>query len=135
MAGNNGIVQAPALDIDARMLAKYGHDVSPSGRLERRIVANLFKHLDRKGFVCTLIYDGEEFSKGPFDTKGAMELIFNLDEVSVRFAPKAKPKQSPHGVLLVLGNGVDIVCDWNYYDDDRDGFNAAMEAFDSEKFA
>lgn len=37
-----------------------------------------------------------------------------------------------HGVFLVLGEGEDIVSDWNFTEGDPDGFNAAMEAFDAE---
>lgn len=69
-----------------------------------------------------------------------MELIFNLDEVSLRFIPvscsqlKSKAEYE-HGVLLVLGNGCDIVSDWNYTEGDPDGFSAAMDKFNAEDYA
>jgi hypothetical protein len=74
------------------------------------------------------------------DKKEAMELVFNLDEASVRFWVPAlrlsKERAKWHGVLIVLGNSPEeIVSDWNYFADDRDGFNAAMDAFDSERYA
>jgi hypothetical protein len=38
-------------------------------------------------------------------------------------------------VLLVLGNDMDIVSDWNYSEGDADGFNAAMEKFNVDLYA
>lgn len=137
-------VIVPQLDIDELMARRHGHTVSPNGKLERRIVAALIAHLESRGFVPMRTWDGEEWERTT-DTKSAMEVIFNLDEVSLRFIPAAKRElversfeeigEVEHGILLVLGNGVDIVSDWNYFADDGDGFNAAMEAFDPEQFA
>jgi len=138
-------VVVPDLDHDAMMLNRFGTKVSPNGRMERRIVANLIAHLGRAGFKPTGVFDGEEFN-AVSGAKSAMEFIFNLDEASLRFAPVAAKHlshkeqhryfdQREHGVLLTLGEGVDIICDWNYNEHDVDGFNAAMDSFDVEAFA
>jgi hypothetical protein len=119
-------MRVPTLDIDREMLDKYGRKVSPNGRLERRIVAALCEHMTARGFNLDTVYDGVETTH-VHTVKAAMELIFNLDEASLRFK---HPLYKAHGVLLVLGNGEDIVSDWNYTTGDPDGFNAAMEAFD-----
>ena len=124
-------VQVPELDHDAMMLSRFGQRVEPNGKLERRIVANLISHLAAHGFKTAYTFDGDEYRRCR-DMKAAMELVFNLDEVSLRFR---KPKGATHGVLLVLGNGVDIVSDWNYLNGDPDGFNAAMNAFDAKQYA
>lgn len=121
-------MRVPTLDIDREMLNKYGRKVSPNGRLERRIVAALCAHLVTKGFELHSVWDGEVETK-VHTTKGAMELIFNLDTASLRFHPYPGDITKWHGVLLVLGNGEDIVSDWNYTTGDPDGFNAAMESF------
>jgi len=132
--------QVPALDHDAMMLARFGTTVSADGKLERRIVWNLCAHLEAAGFIVYRTFDGEEM-RYPKTAKGAMELIFNTDEASLRFIPvscaKLKKNKSmyEHGVLLVLGNGVDIVSDWNYTEGDPDGFNAAMDKFNAEDYA
>lgn len=131
--------QPPALDIDAMMLEKYGQGVSPEGKLERRIVWNLCAHLEAAGFQVYRTFDGEEM-RYPKTAKGAMELIFNLDEASLRFIPvscsQLKDKwKYEHGVLLILGNGIDIISDWNYTEGDPDGFSAAMGKFDAEDYA
>ena len=47
----------------------------------------------------------------------------------------AKPEGNEHAVYLVLGNDLDIISDWNFTDGDPDGFNAAMEAFDTDKYS
>ena len=41
---------------------------------------------------------------------------------------KEAARNAEHGVLLIGGNGVDVISDWGYSTDDTDGFNAAMEA-------
>src|SRR5580765_3942124 len=131
----NPQVVVPTLEHDAMMLSRFGHTVSVGGHNERRIVAAMIAHLDRAGFSLTTVYDGEENTR-VHTAKAAMELIFNLDEASVRFRKSAKTPI--HGVLLIMGNGnngQDIITDWNYSEDDADGFNAAMNAFiDDELF-
>lgn len=124
------IVQAPALDYDKMMKAKWGQEISAVGRRERRIVANLAAHMERAGWKVQGVHDGDEFVKA--DTaKAAMELIFDLDVARLYF----EKGEAEHGVLLVLGNDLDIVSDWGYSEGDGDGFNAAMEAFDTDQFA
>lgn len=123
-------INVPDLDHDAYMLAHHNRKVSPNGRLERRIVAALCAHLGAHGWIPHTVYDGEE-TTSVTNTKEAMELIFNLYEASLRFCKD----DSVHGVLLICGNGIDIISDWNYSRDDKDGFNAAMEAFDAEQYA
>jgi len=128
-----GLVLVPALDHDAMMLARFGQAVGPSGRLERRIVANLIAHMEEAGFRADRVFDGED-DVHVIDMKSAMELIFNLDEATLWFFKEGAPHKT-HGVFLVLGNGCDIVSDWSYSDRDGDGFDAAMRAFEPEEFA
>jgi hypothetical protein len=140
-------VTVPELEHDRMMLAKFGHAVQPRGRLERRIVAALIAHLDAYDFMPTYVHDGEDTTRVT-NAKEAMELIFNLDEASLHFQPKRTEVlparedmrgytgfDNEHGVLLILGNGVDVISDWNYGERDLDGFNKAMEAFNAEDFA
>lgn len=134
-------ITAPALDIDKILFKERGGKPYAGGVLERRIVANLIFHMQANGFRVHSIWDGEEFTgfpatEQPADAlKRAMELIFNLDEVSLRFVNREFDDDDEHGVLLILGNGQDIIADWNYFGDDRDGFNRAMEEFNAEDFA
>jgi hypothetical protein len=110
--------------------------------LERAIVRALIRHLRDKGFVTHRVNDGEEMVSCLDSEEKAMDAVFSVDESSLRFVPMScsalKPKQRDnyeHGVLLVCGNGEDIISDWNYNEGDKDGFNAAMDAFDVEKIA
>lgn len=119
------IVTVPALDHDAMMLKRFGREVGACGKLERGIVYALCKHLIAAGFAIKGVWDGEVFEKAE-TPKAAMEFIFNLDEASLRIT---KGKRE-HGVLLILGNGEDVISDYNYSEGDSDGFRAAMEAFD-----
>jgi hypothetical protein len=125
------IEQPPALDHDAMMLARFGTKVGPRQKLERRIVWNLLRHLERAGFTVCSMHDGDEVVDVK-DAKAAMELVFNLDEAWLHVR---KPAKRSHVIAIVLGNGVDCISDWNYFRDDSDGFNAAMDAFDAEHYA
>lgn len=126
------IHQPPALDIDALMKSRHNVDVRPEGKLERRIVWNLIQHLGAAGFQVEAVNDGEEITETINDPKAAMELIFNVDYAGLGFARQGGKR---HTVTLVLGNGIDIVSDWNYGNGDPDGFNAAMDTFDAEQYA
>jgi hypothetical protein len=113
--------------------------------IERGIVRALIGHMRHKGWTAWRTFDGDGFEYPMGDTDAVMAAVFNLDEVSVRFTRDAKPgreaastlKRGEHGVLLVLGNGEDVLSDWNYSQGDPDGFNAAVESFtaqDGESF-
>jgi hypothetical protein len=127
--------------------------------LERRIVKALIRHMSAAGFSVSNVFDsGVHYF--PATIEGVLDAVFAVDEASLRFVQTSKlaaydkarkvnerPSQqdydgfhiggewgkAEHGVLLVLGNGEDVISDWNYFSDDRDGFNAAMAAFDQEK--
>lgn len=122
------IVQAPELDGDKH----FGGKLPPHCRLERRIVANLINHLAAACFVPVAVDDGGERVKCN-TAKEAMETIFSVDESHLIVGKLGAPKN--HAILLIGGNGVDIVSDWNYTQGDPDGFNAVMAAFDSNLFA
>jgi hypothetical protein len=118
--------------------------------VEKRIVRALIRHMRAKGWAVFAVFDGDGTRYPRFEAE-VMAEVFNLDEVSLRFA-KAEhlarmarpavdgdglndwgPRGVPvHGVLLVLGNGEDVLSDWNYTEGDPDGFDAAVKAFDSE---
>lgn len=124
------LTNPPALDHDAMMVREFGpsNKLDQRQRNERSIVWNLCRHLRKQGFEVKAVYDGEGYTKVS-DVLAAMELIFNLDEASLRVE---KPGFSEHGILLILGNGndgLDMIADYSYTNGDPDGFNAAMEAF------
>lgn len=117
--------RTPSLDIDKLSAKRFGTVLSEQNKLERRIVARLVRYLEINGFSVVAVWDGEELEAAN-NAKQAMELIFNLDEASL----KVKGAGKQHGILLVVGNGEDIVCDWAYTEGDPDNFNAVMESFD-----
>ncbi len=123
-------VNVPDLDHDLMMAKRFGHLITPTGRLERRIVANLIDHMQREGWTVQGVHDGDDFTEVN-TMKGAMELIFNLDDAGLYFEKGGQE----HRVLLISGNGIDMISDWNHSEGDADGFNAAMEKFNAEDFA
>lgn len=126
-------VIVPALDHDAMMLARFGHEVSPNGRLERRIVAAFCAHMAQHGWLPCVLIDSDNVRTAVMDTKSTMELLFNLDDAWVVFTRDGDTPQ--HAVRFVLGNGVHIISDWGYTEGDPDGFSATVDAFDAERFA
>jgi hypothetical protein len=121
----------PELDHDAKMLQAYDRKVSPTGRLERRIVAALCAHLAEYGWAPCAVFDGEDLTPVS-SVKEAMELVFNLDQSHLYFRQGVHRK---HHVFLVNGNGVDMVSDYSYAAFKGDNFEEAMEAFDPEVLA
>jgi hypothetical protein len=114
--------------------------------IERGIVRALLAHMRHKGWGVAAVYDGDG-THYPANDAATMAAVFNLDEVSVRFIRADKVQafhatrdlrgandwgpngSAVYGVLLVLGNGEDIISDWNYSEGDPDGFNVAMDQF------
>jgi hypothetical protein len=122
----------PTLDIDTFMAERFGHKLRPEQVLERRIVWNLLNQLAEAGFKAVEVRDGlgDELSEpNPTNPKEAMEHVFNLDDCRVWLR---KPGYGEHYVFLVMGNGEDILSDWSFYEDDRDGFNKAVSEFSEE---
>lgn len=126
----------PALDHDKMMAEKYGHSLDGRMHNERLIVACLIGHLADAGFHMIGLDDGDgELNKAAaLNTKTMMELVFNLDECHIHFQKQGFKKK--HWVYLIFGNGndgKDLISDYCYAEGDPDGFNAAMEAFDTEQ--
>src|SRR4051812_46038888 len=105
-------VDVPELEHDKSMAERYQVKVHARGRGERRVFAALVQHLEANGFVLHSVFDGDEETIVATKQE-AMELVFNLDEASVRFMPAVgadglpapRNDDSPwHGILIVLGN-------------------------------
>lgn len=123
------VERPPALDIDAevaRVKKSVMAKLTAQQVLERRIAWNLLGHLFREGFDVTGVASSGEDAEPAKDAKAAMELIFNLDEAVVYFKNR---QGKTRYVLLVLGNGEDLISDWGVPADPSDGFNHAMEDF------
>lgn len=116
------MLQPPDLDHDAMMLSRFGSGVSANGRFERRIVWNLLEYLKDAGILPVSVWDGGEHVTAT-DSQAVMELVFNLDNCTISFG------NGSEGVVLVLGNGIDIISDWTA----RGGvFDKAMGAFSDQ---
>lgn len=128
-------------------------------RLERAIISALIRHMNRRGWSVSNVWNGEthEYTQ---TIEQAVDAVFAVDEASLRFVQtekldaynaERKVSERPasreadsnhiggdywddeHGVLLVLGNGEDVISDWNFHDGDEDGFDAAMGKFRVER--
>jgi len=109
-------------------------------RIERRIVWNLLAHLRANGYLPRNVWDGEERikiepSSPQVEAKDAMEVIFSVDESVLRVA---RPGGKRYSIALVCGNGIDIISDWSFTEDEEgnpDAFDKVMDAFDAHAFA
>lgn len=127
-------VEVPELDIDKEIARIRGEKVKLSRRqkTERQVIACLIAHMAERGWNIKGVHDYEVFEKAT-DTKSAMEFVFNLDACNLHFIDK---DDNEHCVCIVLGNdGWDAISDWFYADGDPDGFDKAMNEFDTEQFA
>ncbi len=90
--------------------------------IERSIVTDLLAHLSSKGFKFLELYDGEEYTQPAHP----VEYLMNLDEARFYFTG---PSGDTHWVVLIRGNGQDIVSDYGYTRTAGDGWNLAMDEF------
>lgn len=114
----------PVLDIDQR------RTLTDNDRLERTVVANLIAHLARAGFRPVGVDAGHvyTFTETP---REVLTRVFTFGVSRVVFERRFAPAQR-HYVQLTRGKGADIVSDWEYFPDDRDGFGAAMNEFEAQ---
>ena len=93
-------------------------------KLERAIVATLIREAKRGGFVPVQVWQDGEYAPVT-DAESAIEATFAVDTATIHFAPKGNPDDwGSRGVLIVGGNGEDVISDWHCGDD---RFNAAVE--------
>lgn len=92
---------------------------------ERAIVRALIRECRVNGFVPHQVDDGEELV--PVGTEDeAIDAVFAVDESRIRFRAidDTGPKPKLHNVLLIGGNGTDIISDWHC---GNASFNAAVD--------
>ena len=125
----NQIIQAPTLEHDKTMLAEYGEKLTPSDVLERRIVENLIRHLNKNGYTVNSVFDGEEFTSAT-TAKDVLENLYRAGEISVRVSPiDPTILGDEHGITLVAGNGEEIIVGWAYTNQGRTVFGDVIKAF------
>jgi len=95
-------------------------------KTESAIVRGLIRHLNRNGWNVASVYDGEQDETVRTETE-ALDLVFNLDLSRVYFQCRATDAR--HSVVLVQGNGSDIISDWNYAEGDPDCFDKLMNEY------
>lgn len=96
---------------------------------ERLIVSKLIDIAAEHGWKVHSVFDSEEYVRTRTKAE-ALDAIFAVDEATLRFThPDCGSKL--RGVLLVLGNDMDVVSDWSYPDEDNDlgRFVPMMEAW------
>jgi len=81
---------------------------------ERAIVRALVEECYRAGWIAHQVDDGEELVRVR-STNEALDAVFAVDESRIRFRHKDDDAKRPklHNVLLIGGNGEDIISDWH----------------------
>ncbi len=126
----NCLENPPALKINSVLYSK-DRPMPVHVRLEQRIVWNLLKVLESKGFVSHYVDDGDEQTK-VVSKKSAMELLFNLDDAYL-FLRHVRGSAHIVWIRFVFGNGVDVVSDYNATN--WKGFQEVMDNFNAEEYA
>lgn len=114
------------LDIDKSIYKDQGGKASLSAHLERSIILDMIAHLDTAGFKLEGGNDGDD--EEDF-TEPMKALDFFWDRVDYVHLHFRKEGFNLHTVMLVRGNGIDVISDWTYTNGDPDGFDAAVSAF------
>jgi hypothetical protein len=96
-----------------------------NNKIERAIITALIPFMQGAGFKLVCVFDGEELVKVK-TAEEAIDAAFAVDESRIMF--KANDGET-HGVLLILGNGEDVISDWSYSEGDPDGFDKHMDSF------
>lgn len=83
--------------------------------LERAIVSALIRECDAAGFVTHAVDDGGDEDQPATTPAEALEAVFAVDEARLRFKAKDDASDEPrlYNVLLIGGNGCDIISDWH----------------------
>lgn len=125
MKTSESIPPVPALAIDQQFRAAGYAPLSSRRQLERQIAWTLLHHLaDEFDGVTLDIDDGDLVTRCKGDDRmlQAMELVFNLDTAIVRFG-KA-------WVLLITGNGEDMISDYGSNERTERAVDATTEELD-----
>lgn len=106
-------------------------------KLERAIVTALIKECAAAGFVPVTVYQDGDYEpdlssiEGPdqptpvaLSTEAAIDAVFAVDVSTLHFAPADNlGAWGNRGVMLVCGNGEDIISDWHC---GNEAFNSAV---------
>ena len=96
-------------------------------KLERAIVRALIQSCASAGFVPHSVDDGGDEDVRVKNEDEAFDAVFSVDESRIRFRAESDKRKVPkvHSVLLIGGNGEDIISDWHCGDA---SFDAAVGA-------
>lgn len=100
--------------------------VHANGKLERRIVAGLLVTLRRAGMPCTSVDDGGDENVRVNTDQEALDAIFAVDVAHIHVGELDEIGRGTHGIMLVLGNGEDILSDWS---GGENAFSKLVDAF------
>lgn len=103
-------------------LSKQGAEIRI---VEANVLLILLQQMKAHGWAAVRVWDGEEYV--PVYTKyEVLSVVLDLDTPTIHFAPIGKRRQwGNRGVMCVIGNGLDLLCD---YHDDKGSFAKAMDA-------
>lgn len=95
---------------------------------EKTIVRRMLAALAKQGFTPVSVNDGGDELVRVSTTAATIDAVFAVGVARIYFERDAKHVGS---VLLVIGNGDDIVSDWSWDDRTESGraFNTALDAF------
>lgn len=85
--------------------------------IERAIVRKLCRLLKAGGYPPSQVWDGGEYVPTTTENE-VIEAVFAVDEATIHFS--GGDEDCEHGVLIILGNGVDCISDYHCGDNKFD---------------
>lgn len=103
--------------------------------IEEKMVRGLIRGLKKAGYTPDCVYDGGEYVHGKTET-ATMDTVFSVDKSTITFEGEGSTQHDSRrfGVLIVLGNGVDCIPDYNVSRNNVDGWNATIERITDELY-
>lgn len=86
--------------------------------IERAIIKHLIETMAAHGWTLHHVFDGEE-DVHVSSVDAALDAVFSVDDSTLVFE---NDRHRRHWVLLILGNGYDVISDYSY----DESFEAAM---------
>ena len=97
--------------------------MSKTTALEKRIVRHLIRTMLERGYKPTQVFDSEEYIETKTE-KAVISAGFAVEDSTIHFDGGKGANGHSHGVLIVLGNGIDCLSDWHTGDGE---FSAVMD--------
>lgn len=94
--------------------------------LEATIIRGLIRGLKAEGWLPISVYTDEQ--EEVHNETETMDAVHSVDESTITFAKDG----AAYGVLIIKGNGIDVICDYNVSRTNKYGWNDTIDRITDE---